>query len=207
MVIPLLPFSAVAPGLMVFSVLLLSVYTATGLAREVETRSLGRYRLSGAGLGSLILGNVAAQLVLATVAFAAMLVAALAMGLEIKGTLVAAYCVVLLTSVGVIGIGLAIAAWVRRREDAAYLALLVCLPLGFLSGGFFPVPEWTFPGTGFNLYDLIPASHAVEALRQVIAGGGFSDVGEELATIGALGLAVLGMGAAMFWWRRYRVAT
>lgn len=198
------PFSAVAPGLMVFAVLLLSIYTSTSLVREVETRGLARYRTGGAGMAPLLIGTVAAQFLLAILAFALMLGAATMMGLTMHGSALAAFTVVLLTSVGVIGVGLGVAAFVRRREDATNLSLFVMLPMGFLNGGFFALPDWTLGA--WHVDDLIPAKHAVDALRDILGGAGFAEVAPDLLWLALLGSLLMAAGTALFWGRRYRSA-
>jgi ABC-2 type transport system permease protein len=197
-------FDHVAPGIMVFAILLLISYTATSLGREMEQGTLHRFRLARAPWLGIMAGVSVAQLLLASVAFALMLLGAAAMGFHSAGSYLDAYLVVLVTAVSAIGVGMLLAALVKGREEAANLSLLAALPLGFLSGAFFDVPGVALPNGG-DLYDLLPTTHAVIALRAILNDGVELDaLGPRFAALGALSGLYFLVGAGLFWLRRLR---
>ncbi len=197
----LLGFDQVAPGLMLFAVLLLVGHTASSLAREWELGTLHRYRLARTGAWPLVVGTSLGHLLLACVAFAAMLGLAGLMGFQNHGSYLDAYVVVLATAASVLGLGMAIAGLARSRDEAANLSLLLVIPLGFLSGAFFPIPGAAL--FGLNLYDLLPSTHALAALHGVLTDGqSLAQVGVQLAWLAGLGVVYLGLGALVFARRR-----
>lgn len=199
-------FDALAPGLMVFAILLLISYTASTLAREVEQGTLHRYRLARVGAPSLLFGVLLAQLILASLAFALMLGVAHLMGFENQGSYAAAYVIILATALCSIGIGMGVAAIVKRRDEAANLAMFLAIPLGLLSGAFFEIPGvtlWEEGDRSLELYDLLPTTHAVDALQAIMnEGQGLGDVTTSLAALAAMAVATFLMGSLMFWGRR-----
>lgn len=75
---------------------------------------------------------------------------------------------ILLTSVGVVGLALCMAARMRTLEGFGNVANFVALPLFFLSGSMYPlehVPGWLLPVVAVN-----PITYAVDAMRQVAVG-------------------------------------
>jgi ABC-2 type transport system permease protein len=88
--------------------------------------------------------------------------------------------------VGIIGgiasisLGLLLAAFTTNERQAAQLGVLIAVPVAFLTGAFFPLPNeilGTAFGTTFQVYDLLPWTQVADALRQVlIYGSGFGAV-------------------------------
>jgi ABC-2 type transport system permease protein len=88
--------------------------------------------------------------------------------------------------VGIIGgiasisLGLLLAAFTTNERQAAQLGVLIAVPVSFLTGAFFPLPNeilGTAFGTTFQVYDLLPWTQVADALRQIlIYGSGFGAV-------------------------------
>ncbi len=196
-------FNLIAPGLMVFAIMLLIGYAATTLSRETEQGTLHRFQLAQASWMGYLGGVTLAHLLLASFAFGMMLLGAHVMGFENNGSYLHAYVIILITAVSALGVGMVIAAVSKRREEAANLSMLAALPLGFLSGAFFEVPGVEIKG--FDIYELLPTTHAITALRAILNDGQtLSDVsGHMLALSGAAALYVA-FGATLYWWRRMR---
>jgi ABC-type multidrug transport system permease subunit len=192
----------VAPGVMLFGVLLLTMTTATGLARETESGALERLRMARAPFGAVLGGIAAAQLTVALVAIGAMLLAAMALGLDNDGSYAALFLILLVGAAACVGPGVAVAALARSRDEAAHLALLLALVLGFLSGAFFHLPAVNLGGVG--LYDLLASHHIVAATREILAGGTLHEVAASVWAIVGLGAAYAGLGTVLFRWRRLR---
>lgn len=201
-------FDHVAPGLMVFAVLLLVTSTSTSLAREAETGTLLRFRMARVPGAPMLAGVVAAQMTLAAVALAVMLAAAGLAGLDNEGSYLVAYAVLIATALFAVSLGVMVAGLARRREEAANISLLVALVAGFLSGAFFRMPDATLVRAGdvtVDAYDLLPTTHAVHALRAVLHdGAGLVEVAGDLAAILGLSAATLALGVSWFWARRLR---
>jgi ABC-2 type transport system permease protein len=79
--------------------------------------------------------------------------------------------IMLLTTFGLVSIGLTIASFIENLESFGAIQSFVNLPLFFLSGALFPVsgssvPSWLQTASNFN-----PLTYGVDALRTIILGG------------------------------------
>ena len=190
-------YDFLAPGLMVFAILNLMPLVASSLGRESEAKTLDRVRMSPTGAIPLLLGVALAQLALACVSLALMLVTARLMGFHNQGSYVDAYAICLVSAVAVIGLGMVIAAFARTQQEAANFGVLVSVPMSFLSGSFFPIPR--FELAGFNVYDVLPTTHAVTAMRQLMTlGRPIGEVSTELAFLVGLALLSFVVGVALY---------
>lgn len=190
-------FDYIAPGLMVFAILNLMPLVAATLARESETKTLERIRMSPTGAITLLLGVSFAQLLLACVSLALMFATADLMGFHNQGSYVDAYVFALGAAVAVIGMGLVIASFARTQQEAANFGVLVSVPASFLSGSFFPIPP--FVVNGFSVYDVLPTTHAVVALRQMLTlGRPLAEVTDELAALAGLAAVFFVVGVVLY---------
>jgi ABC-2 type transport system permease protein len=197
-------FDYIAPGLMVFAILNMVPQAASVLAREKENKTLDRVRMSPTGAVSLLGGVALAQLVLASVSLALMLVTAQLMGFQNQGSYLSAYVIALAAAVSVTGVGMVIASFARTQQEAVNFGILVSVPASFLSGAFFAIPGVRLFG-GVDLYDLLPTTHAVKALRQIMTFG--LDVSVVMTSIAALfGLALAYFLIGVLLYRRTRLA-
>lgn len=201
-------FDFIAPGLMVFAILNLAPQAASALARESELGTLDRIRQSPTRALHLLGGVALSQLALAAVSLGLMLLTARLMGFHNQGSYLAAYGIALLAAFAVVGLGMVIAAFARTQQEAANLGILVAVPGSFLSGAFFPLPGIDFFQLGrhtVGLYDLLPTTHAVDALRNVLTfGAPLEDVTFSLAALALLSALFFAVGVALY--RRSRLA-
>jgi len=195
-------FDFIAPGLMVFAILNMVPQVASVLAREVETKTLDRVRMSPTGAASLLGGVALAQFVIASTSLAIMFLAARLMGFHNQGSYASAYAIALVAAIAVTGIGMIIASIARTQQEAANFGVLVSVPMSFLSGAFFAIPAFRI--AGFNVYDLLPTTHAVAALREVMTLGRSIDaVTGALAALAGISLLVFAAGVVLY--RRTRL--
>ncbi len=201
-------FDRIAPGLMVFAILNLMPAAAATLARETERGTIDRFRQSPSRALHLLGGVTLAHVVLAMVSLGFMFVAAALMGFNNQGSYVSAYLIAMGASVAVVGLGMIVAALVKTEQEAANMGALVSVPMSFLSGSFFALPAvtlFTWQGRTIELYDAIPTTHAVDAMRQVLTyGNGLASVLFSLAAMGVLGVVAFTFGVAIY--RRTRLA-
>lgn len=200
-------FDFIAPGLMVYAVMLIAPQAASVLARETELKTIDRLRLSPARAQTILGGVALAELFMASVSMALMLLTARLLGFHNQGTYAAAYIIAVLVALSVVGLGMLIASFAKTQQEAANMGVMITVPAAFLSGAFFAVPGLTlgtFAGKTLTLYHLLPTTWAVEAMRQVLTfGGTLSNVALDLAAIAALGLVYFGLGVVLF--RRSRL--
>lgn len=199
-------FDYIAPGLMIFSIINLAPQAAAALARETENRTLDRLRLTRMSAFDLLLGAGLAMLVVSAISVGLMFATARLMGFHDQGGLLPGVAVALVAATSVIGVGMIIAAFAKTQQDAANLGILVSVPASFLSGAFFPIPSVDVLRLGdrvIEIYDVLPTTHAIKALRRVLTyGESLSSVTFELAALTLLSVAFLAVGAVLYTRRR-----
>ncbi len=203
-------YDYVAPGVIVFAVLLLVAQTAMLMVAEFQGGTLQRYQLSGAGAGVLFAGVSLSQMVIAAVQVPLMTGVALLMGFNAVGSILAAILIALILSLGAVGLGLLVACVARTPAEASNLGAGVLLAVTFLSGAFFPVPELAFVqafGRELGPWHLFAAKHAYDAIRQVLVhGAGLGDLAFELSATAVLSAASLAIGVMVYGRTRLRAA-
>ena len=176
-------FDYQAPGLIVFALLLQVSSVAQDLARETDSGTLTRLKLSNMRSFDLLFGTLLTWIIIAVVQILLLFGVAVALGFNWSG---GANSIGLAVFIGIIGgiasisLGLLLAAFARNERQAAQLGVLIAVPVSFLTGAFFPLPSeplGTAFGTTFQVYDLLPWTQVADAIRQVlIFGSSFSDV-------------------------------
>ena len=110
--------------------------------------------------------------------------------------------IAMLVALSAVGVGLIVACFARNDGEATNLASVALVPMVFLSGALFPmpaVPLFTLGSQPVELYDLLPATHAAEAMRQVlIFGAKAADIAYELAMMVALSVLLLAIGVVLY---------
>jgi ABC-2 type transport system permease protein len=189
-------------GIIVFGLMFLIITTATVLVRENVTGTLRRLRLTRAKAGDLLLGVTLAQLGVAVIQIPLTFGAAVALGFHSNGSLLLAIVIGLLLTLSAVGLGLMVACFARTDGEAANLGSGVLVPMVFLSGALFPLPEvplGAIAGHTIQLYDLLPATHASEAMRRVlIFGDGPAAIWYELTALALLSFITLGVGVRLY---------
>ena len=147
-------FDYMVPGLFIFAVLLQVTLVAGSLALDVETGVLDRLKLSKArGFDLLsgtfitwtlvIVGQIVLLLVVVTVVF----------GFHYQGGLVSLGLAVLIGAIAgmaAVSLALLVASFSKNYTQAAALAGLVAVPLGFLCGAFMPLPRQVLGELGWS---------------------------------------------------------
>jgi ABC-2 type transport system permease protein len=195
-------------GIIIFGIMFLMITTATVMVRENVAGTLRRLQLTGVGAGALLLGVTLSQMVVAAVQVAITFGSSVAMGFHSNGSLLLAMGIGLLVALSAVGVGLLVACFARNDGDATNLASIALVPMVFLSGALFPMPSlslFTVGGRTVELYDLLPATHASEAMRRVlIFGEGPGDIAYELIMMALLSAVLLGIGVVLYQRMRMR---
>jgi ABC-2 type transport system permease protein len=196
-------------GIIIFGITFGVLVTAEVMVREDLSGTLQRVRLSRASAFDLLLGVSLAMMLIAVIQVPITLGSALAMGFHNNGSLLLVFIIGLLMSLASIGVGLIIACYSRTPGDATNLASVALVPLVFLSEALYPMPDIPIASLGnrtIQLYDLLPTTHAAEAIRRVtIFGEGLTDIGYELVALTLLSVVFLVIGVALYQRRRMRM--
>ncbi|BDZ71853.1 ABC transporter permease [Methanobacterium petrolearium] len=204
-------FDFMAPGMIVFAILLLTTTVAAALTREVEKGTLARLKLSKMTSFDLLFGGLLPWSLVAAAQVVILLTVAVLIGFHWQGGL---YTLLLAVFVGIIGgiasvsLGMIIAAFARNDRQAANLATLICVPTSFLVGAFFQLPQVIIAniwGQPFQIYDLLPWTHVLNALRSTLTfGGGWDTIAYQVGWALILTIILFIVGILLFSRNRLR---
>lgn len=182
-----------AIGLMNFAM----VGTAASVARYRELKILKRIVVTPLPASRFIVGQVGARLVLAAVQTALIMLIGLLVGGSLGSSWPLLFLISTLGNLIFLSLGFAIAGRAGSVDAANNMAGLATTPLMFLSGSFFPIdsmPGWLQP-----VADLLPLTPLIDSMRAIaLQSAGITDIGSELALIGAWIVGGLGLARATF---------
>lgn len=182
-------FDFLMPGLIVFAVLLQVSLIASSLVRDDEMGLLNRLKLSKLRAFDLLFGTFLTWTIITVGQTLILIGIAIALGFHYQGDFSSLGFVTLIGAIaGMASISLAllIASFSEKNMQALILGAMIATPLAFLAGAFLPLPRQVFVefgGRSYQVYDVLPWTHAVSSLRSVLTfGSGLSgDVVFEMA--------------------------
>jgi ABC-2 type transport system permease protein len=195
-------FQIGVPGLIVFGImfgiilygLLLTSEKSAGTIRRIQLSSVRASQLLG-GLAITGSGLTLAQMAI-TLGIAALV------GYRPVGSVWLVIAIGLVCGLGAMGVGFAAAAFSKTDGEATAYATGLMVPFVFLTGAVFPMPAVAWFHIGeitVQPYDLLPATHAVQALQKVILyGGAPASMAYSLIMLTALSLVFLAGGIWLF---------
>ncbi|HII84198.1 MAG TPA: ABC transporter permease [Methanobacterium subterraneum] len=196
-------FDFLAPGMMLFAILLLATTVAASLTREVEKGTLARLRISKMRSFDMLFGALIPWSIVAAIQVLILLTVALIMGFNWQGglnSIVLAMFIGVIGGIGSISLGMIIASFAKNDTQAFNLGIMVVVPTSFVVGAFFQLPQVVLGeimGRSFQIYDILPWTHILNALKSVlIYGNGLSAITYDLAWSAVLTaiLFIIGMG-------------
>ena len=197
-------FDFLAPGMMVFAILLLATTVAAILTREVESGTLLRLKISKMRSFDLLFGGLIPWSLVAGAQVVILLIVAIILGLKWQGSV---YSILLAIVIGIIAgiasisLAMIIASFAKNDRQAANLGTLIVVPTAFITGSFFPLPaEYvTLLGHTFQIYDILPWTHTLTALRSVLVyGSGWNVVSSDVIISAILALILFVIGVFLF---------
>lgn len=175
-------FDYQAPGIIVFGLLMGSIGVAGALARETESQTLSRLKVSLMTSFDLLFGTLLPWALLAMAQLLILFGVAMVVGFHWVGGMSSLLIAILIGSiagVACVSLGLLVAAFSKSEGKAGTLCTLVSVPLSFLIGAFFPLPSQAEAVTVF-----LPWRQAFMALLSVLSyGGQFQDVAPNIAAM------------------------
>lgn len=193
-------FDFLAPGIMVFAILMLATTVAASLTREVEQGTLARLKLSKMTGFDLLFGGMLPWSLIVAAQVLILFIVAVSVGFHWQGGL---NSIVLAIFAGIIGgiasiaLGMIIASFAQNDQQAANLGLLVTVPISFVVGAFFQLPNLQVWGFQFN--DFLPWTHTLNAFRAtLIYGGGWDAISSQVAASALLTVILFIIGLILF---------
>ena len=187
------------PGVAAILLMLITtIVTSMGLAREREVGTLEQILVTPVPAGLLIIGKVIPFAVIGLIDFGvALIVGAVVFDMPLRGDmsfLIFATSLYLLTTLGV---GLLISTHSGSQQQAFMGGFLFLLPAALLSGIMTPIhsmPSWMQPLTLIN-----PLRHYAEILRaSLIRGAGFEDLMQPIGILALMGVLIFGYASLRF---------
>lgn len=204
-------FDFLAPGMMVFAILLLTTTVASALTREVEKGTLARLKLSNMTSFDILFGGLLPWSLIAGVQVVILLIVAVLIGFHWQGglnSLILALFVGIIGGIASISLGMIIAAFTRNDNQAGNLGTLISVPTSFLVGAFFPLPQVVIGhlwGQSFQIYDILPWTHVLYALRATLTfGGGWDAIAYHVGWAALLTAVLFVIGVVLFSKNRLR---
>jgi ABC-2 type transport system permease protein len=197
-------FDFLAPGMMVFAILLLATTVAAILTREVESGTLLRLKISKMRSFDLLFGGLIPWSLVAGAQVVILLAVAIILGLHWQGSyysILLAIIIGIIAGIASISLAMIIAAFAKNDRQAANLGTLIVVPTSFLTGAFFPLPaEYiNFFGHSFQIYDILPWTHTLTALRSVLVYGyGWNSISYDVIISAVLTLILFVIGVFLF---------
>jgi ABC-2 type transport system permease protein len=170
-------FDYTVPGLIVFALLLQISVIAGNTVREGERGTLDRIKMSKARSFDLLFGTFVVWSVITVMQVLVFIAIAIALGSHHQGdfsSLGLAVVIGVIAGMASTSLALIISSFIKNERQAATLSTMISMPLGFLAGAFIPLPRQvlgTFWGYTYQIYDLLPWTHAISALRSVLTYG------------------------------------
>jgi ABC-2 type transport system permease protein len=192
------------PGIIAQSVLISALSTGISVVSDREFGFLKEILVTPVSRAGIVLGKVAGAGGVALVQACILLVVAPIVGVHLEVAIVLKLVpVVILLTLGLSGLGILIASYMRSQQSFQMVLQLLVFPMVFLAGVFFPVD--TVPTWMAVLSKINPVTYGVDAIRQIFLGSGPAQAGlgvsvlghtmtlpEDIAVMGVVGVILLG---------------
>jgi len=166
--VPLFELQYLTPGITVFGLSFLSLFSATLIARDRETAFLQRLYTTPLKANEFIVGYILPFLPIALMQAAICYIAAVVLGLPVTGTILAAILWILPVSVLFIAIGLLCGSVLNVKQAGGLCGALLTNLTAWLSGVWF---DLELVGGAFQKFaNVLPFVHAVKLTQAVLAG-------------------------------------
>lgn len=196
-------FDFLAPGLIVYGLIILIPGVAQRFTELSEKKYVFRYSYSKIKSYHIILGNVLFYFAFGIVQAIILYYTATLFGYQAIGNLWIALVPVFTTLFFVIAAGLLIGSFYKQAEGATNLGTIISIILGFFSGAFISdignVLEFDAFGQKWQFNDLFPTKWGTEAVEKILTNNlSLVDITTELAITLISGIILLGLGIVTY---------
>jgi len=186
-----------APGIIVFGILILIPTSARIIVRDKEKGFLSRLLTTPARPLDFISGYFICLVAIAIAQIILFMVFARLLGMDIVGSVWLAFLVFFLTGLCSIGIGMIVGSLSKSENQAEPLCWLFSMPLAMLSGCWFSIE--ILPSYLRNIAYAFPYAHTIEAARGVITRGvGLEAIGTDFLFLVIWAAAAFIIGIILF---------
>jgi ABC-2 type transport system permease protein len=172
--------------------------TGYAIAGERQDGTIVRILMTPVSRGAVILGKTIHQLILQLARAVILIVGAiLIFGVTMNGSWLLVALVLIIFTLGSVGLGIAMSAIADDMTSFQQLSMLFTLPAMFTTGVFFPlssVPDWM----RWIAY-LIPLTYANDAMRTImVKGQGLSAISHDLIILSIYAVVIFAIGVRLF---------
>lgn len=193
-------FDFMAPGIIVFGLMMVTMYVTAHLAMEVKNKTLNRLRLTKMGALDMMGGSTLSWLVVGAAQTVVLFLVAVAVKVHVAGdywvTIGAAMVIGVVVVLACVAVGLILSAFIDDPDQASTVATLIIVPLSFFTGAFF---EIDLLATKY-----LPWTQGVNALRHLMLYNDWEAVLTNSITALLGGLALFALGVVVFHLKRLR---
>lgn len=195
-------FEIYVPGLLIAASTMMLFSIVILITRQVESGTLRRLQITRMTALDLLSGISILYILISLVTVALTFTTAQALGFRSQGPLWVGILICAITGASVVGVGLITACFSRTVARAAIIVNFPLFLVLFFSGAVFPVGNprmFTLAGRDYGIFDLLPQTHATNALNKVLSlGAGAGDVKFELIALSMLTLFYFFIGTWLF---------
>ena len=162
-------FDFIAPGIIIFGVLIMIPTSARMMVRDKEKGFLARLMTTPIRASDFISGYSLCLIAIAIAQIIVFMVLAALFGMDIVGSAGLAFLTFLLTGLCCIGIGMIISSLSKSENQAEPFSWIIAMPLAMLSGCWFSLeilPSWLQ-----SFANAFPFAHAIDASRSILTRG------------------------------------
>jgi ABC-2 type transport system permease protein len=193
--VSLFTIARLAPGMAVFGLSFISLFSGTLIAKDRTTSFLMRLFATPLTASDFILGYALPLLPIALAQSAICFITSFLLGLPVNANVLLALVVLIPTAVLFISIGLLAGTVFTDKQVGAICGALLTNVAAWLSGTWF---DLNLVGGAFKtIAYLLPFAHAVDATRAAIAGD-YATILPHLSWVGGYAAAVAGIAIVVF---------
>jgi ABC-2 type transport system permease protein len=191
-------FDIYAPGIFIFSIIMLILSASLSIIRDVEDKTMIRLKLTRMTVFDYLLANTIVQWVIGVLSFGLTIWLAVVLGFNSHGSIILIFLVCSLTILSIIAISLILVAFCTNATMIMIVGNFPLFILMFFTGSMIPLPRNEIIA-GFAINDILPPTHAVIALNKIFTyGAGIKEIQYELLMLFILSIVYYSAGTYFF---------
>lgn len=191
-------FDIYVPGIFIFSIIMLILSASLSIIRDVEDKTMIRLKLTKMTVFDYLAGNTIVQWLIGVCSFGLTYWLAVLLGFNSHGSPLLVLLVCSLTILSIIAVCLILVAFCKNAAMVMIVGNFPLFILMFFTGSMIPLPgNQIF--AGFALNDLLPPTHAVNALNKIFTySAGIKEISHEIIMLLILTVAYSAAGIYLF---------
>jgi ABC-2 type transport system permease protein len=191
-------FDIYAPGIFIFSIIMLILSASLSIIRDVEDKTMIRLKLTRMTVFDYLFGNTIVQWVIGVFSFGLTMWLAILLGFNSQGSSFLVLLVCSLTILSIIAISLILVSFCKTATMIMIVGNFPLFILMFFTGSMIPMPRNEI-FSGFALNDILPPTHAVIALNKIFTfGAGLKEIRYEISMLFLLTVIYYSIGTWFF---------